>query len=391
MGHETTAGATLSRAALESDPHPVLASLRQTQPVAWVPLFEAWVVTSREACIEVLTDATTFTVDDDRFSTRQVVGPSMLSLDGPQHRRHRTPFSPAFRAPSARKKLAGWIEQQSIDLVEGSRAEGGGDLRALIAAPLAARVMRRALGLGDIALDRIRDWNDRIIAAIDEVTLGRPVPDDGGQAFAELRQAVARSLTSESDLASVQTLGDLTLDEIAANVAVLLIGGVVTSEGAIAICLTHLLAHPETLERVRNRPDLVEKAVAESLRLEPAAAFVDRYATRDVTLGGASIAEGDLVRVSISAANRDPGTFDDPDTFDIDRPNSDDHLAFARGPHACLGIHVARLETRVVVEQVVRRLPDLEVRDPVPPRGLIFRAPPKVPARWKTGNTQAIS
>jgi pikromycin synthase len=130
--------------------------------------------------------------------------------------------------------------------------------------------------------------------------------------------------------------------------------------------------------------DLVAGAVEESLRMEPAAAVVDRYATRDVALAGAAIAGRDLVRVSITAANRDPAVFADPDRFDLLRPDAARHLAFARGPHFCIGAHLARLEAVTAVKTLVNQLPRLRL-DPEHPaqvRGLVFRKPPELLVRW---------
>src|SRR5205085_5371913 len=131
-------------------------------------------------------------------------------------------------------------------------------------------------------------------------------------------------------------------DELVSNAAVLLFGGIETTEGMIANALLHLLTNTEQLELVQSDRSLLANAVEESLRLEPAAAVVDRYATRDVQLGGVAIARGDLVRVSVAAANRDPSVFTDPDRFDLGRTHPRRHLAFAHGPHVCLGIHLAR-------------------------------------------------
>ena len=124
-------------------------------------------------------------------------------------------------------------------------------------------------------------------------------------------------------------------------------------------------------------------AVEESLRLEPAAAVVDRYATRDVALGGARIAAGDLVTVSLAGAGRDPAVFGDPDTFDVRRPNARLNLAFAHGPHFCLGAHLARLEAHAAVRAVLT-LPELRLdpAHPASPRGLVFRKPPSLRVRW---------
>ena len=100
---------------------------------------------------------------------------------------------------------------------------------------------------------------------------------------------------------------------------------------------------------MRADPDLLPNAIEESARLEPAAAVVDRYATTPLRLAGAAIGRGDLVRVSITAANRDPAVFGDPDRFDVRRENTRLHLAFAHGPHFCFGAHLARLETQAAI------------------------------------------
>jgi cytochrome P450 len=164
---------------------------------------------------------------------------------------------------------------------------------------------------------------------------------------------------------------------VVSNAAVLMFGGIETTEGMIATLLLHLLREPAPLDRA-----LIPAAIEESLRLEPAAAVVDRYATRDVSLAGASIARGDLVTVSLTAANRDPAVFPDPDVFDVHRPNLRKQLAFAHGPHFCLGADLARLETRIAVETVFDRLPGITLAEPAAATGLVFRKPAAVHARW---------
>ena len=137
---------------------------------------------------------------------------------------------------------------------------------------------------------------------------------------------------------------------------------------------------------MRRDPDLLRGAIAESQRLEPATAFVDRYATADVTLGGCKIRRGDLVRVSISAANRDPAVFADPDQFDSGRANLRRQLTFATGPHMCIGVHLTRLETKIALDRLLRALPGLRL-DPSyreQPEGLIFRKPAALHVLWDT-------
>jgi cytochrome P450 len=125
-------------------------------------------------------------------------------------------------------------------------------------------------------------------------------------------------------------------------------------------------------------------AIEESLRLEPAAAVIDRYATRDVSFGGADIGSGELVRLSIAGANRDPDVFRDPDRFDVRRHNARLQIAFAHGPHVCIGMHLARLEAHTAVGRLLDRLPGLRLDPghPSQPRGLVFRKPPALHVAW---------
>jgi cytochrome P450 len=195
--------------------------------------------------------------------------------------------------------------------------------------------------------------------------------------------ATAETTADNGDSGAGAAAPALTTAEVISNAAVIMFGGIETTEGMISNVILHLLQHPGQLALVREDPGLVPGAVEESLRLEPAAAVVDRYATRDVTLGGARIRAGDLVTVSLAGAGRDPAMYPDPDTFDVRRPNARTNLAFAHGPHFCLGAHLARLEAQAAVRAVLS-LPDLRLdpAHPAAPRGLVFRKPPSLRVRW---------
>jgi cytochrome P450 len=198
---------------------------------------------------------------------------------------------------------------------------------------------------------------------VTDLSAGRPAGPEAARAVEELGAAV------DLDAAG------LSAAEVRSNVAVLLFGGIETTEGMIANALLHVLAQPVAREQL-------PAAVEESLRLEPAAAVIDRYATRDTSLGAAEIAAGDLVRISITAANRDPAVFPEPDRFDPSRENAGRHLAFAAGPHVCVGMHLARLEAHVALATLLERLPGLELARRAEIRGLIFRKPPELWCRW---------
>jgi cytochrome P450 len=373
---------------LEADPHPLLARLRAREPVSWLPALDGWVVTRRDLALKAMRDPGAFTVDDPRFSTRQVVGPSMLTLDGPEHGRHRDPFARPFRLAAVRRRFTALTESETDRLIDVFEADGGAELRRGLAGPLAATVVAHALGIQGASADTILGWYDAIVEAVTGVASGRPVTRTGREAFAALRSSVEPNLGRDpgSSLvaAAAGEAGRLTRPEVVSNAAVLMFGGIETTEGMIVNAILHMLAHPEQLALVTADRGLLPNAVEESLRLEPAAAVIDRYATRDVRLGGASIRRGELVTISIAGANRDPETFAEPDRFDVRRENARRHLAFAGGPHVCIGMHLARLEAQTAIGRLLDRLPGLRLDSAhtAAPRGLVFRKPSALHVLW---------
>jgi cytochrome P450 len=367
-------GAAVTVAELDRDPHPLLARLRATEPVSWLPALDGWLVTRYDLAVRVLRDPAAFTVDDPRFSTSRVVGPSMLSLDGAAHARHREPFAQPFRPAEVRDRFTGFVEAETDRLISGFAAAGGTELRAAFAGPLAVAVVAEALGLADVDAATVRSWYAAIVDAVSRVTAGQPAGAAGAAAFAQLRASVERTIAAH-DTPSVlaDAVRSLHPAEIVSNAAVLMFGGIDTTEGMIVNAVWHLLGNAG-----RVGDELLPNAIEESLRLEPAAAVVDRYATRDVSLGGAAIRSGDLVTVSIAGANRDPAVFPDPDRFDVHRGNARLNLSFAQGPHFCLGAQLARAETAIAVRRLRDRLPNLRLDPdrPAAPRGLVFRKPP---------------
>ncbi len=381
------------------DLHRVLAELRAAEPVSWLPVLDGWLVTRYDLATRVLRDAAVFTVDDPRFSTARVVGPSMLSLDGAAHDRNRRPFGGPFSPPEVRDRLEGFVTAEADRLVAGVRPAGQAELRRSLAGPLATVVVARMLGLGATPPEVILAWYDAIVAAVSELAAAGPgaAPAPAGLAASgelagRLREVIASGDPGQSLLAAAahhvsrSGAGALSTAETVSNAAVLMFGGIETTEGMITNAVWHLLGHPDQLRLLRGEPELLPNAIEESLRLEPAAAVVDRYATQDTVLGGAPVRQGDLVTVSLAGAGRDPAVFPDPDRFSVRRDNANRHLAFARGPHFCLGVHLARLEARAALGALLR-LPGLRTGpdQPTAPQGLVFRKPAALPVRWDAG------
>jgi cytochrome P450 len=363
---------------LETDPHPALATLR---PVGWVEALGGWVVSSRALALDVLRDPDTFTVDDPRFSTAQVVGPSMLSLDGAAHAAHRVPFDPPFGLAETRRRFTSFVQETVDGLIEVVEP-GTADLRTTLAGPLSVAVVGYSLGLPPASASTVLAWYTAISDSVTGVSAGRPVTAEGAVAFADLHKHVASGIDSSDSLIAAAARAGLGVDDVVANAAVLMFGGIETTEGMITNALWHLLTYRDQLDLVLADRSLLPNAIEESLRLEPAAAVVDRYATRDVVLAGASIRRGDLVTVSLAGAGRDPAVFESPDEFDVRRSNARRHLAFASGPHICLGMHLTRLETLTAVDAVLT-LPGLRLAaGSPPPRGLVFRKPSALNVLW---------
>ena len=381
-------GAAASLEELDLDPQPLPARLRQSEPVSWLPALGGWLVTRRDLALQAMRASATFTVDDPRFSTGRVVGPSMLTRDGAAHARHRDPFAAQFRPNMVRKRFTALVEAETERLIDTIEPDGRAELRRSLAGPLAATVAAHAFGLEGTDTATILGWYGAIVDAVTGVAAGSPVTPAGRRAFAALRSSVEAVLEGDSSsslvAAAASQAGGLTRAEVVSNTAVLMFGGIETTEGMIANAILHLLAHPEQHARIQRDRGLLPNAVEESLRLEPAAASIDRYATADVRLGDASIGAGELVTISIAGANRDPDFFPDPDRFDVLRENVRHQIAFASGPHRCIGMHLARLEAHTAIRRLLDRLPRLRLdpERPTAPRGLVFRKPPALNAIW---------
>jgi cytochrome P450 len=383
-GERFPIGAAVTIEQLDRDPHPVNRRLRATEPVSWLPCLNGWLITRHDLALEAMRDAATYTVDDPRFSTSQVIGPSMLSLDGAEHTAHRAPFVSPFRAAAVVGRFERATAERAADLVTQLAPAGSGELRRGFAGPMSAAIVTRALGLGADEVEDVLGWYDAIVGSVTAITAGRGATRDGEDAFAALATRLELAIGDQDSLLGAAAAGStLGTREIISDAAVLLFGGIETTEGMIANAALMLLECPEQLEQARADPPLLDAAIEESLRLEPAAAVIDRYATRTVALGQAQIEPGQLVRLSLAAANRDPAVFEAPDEFDLTRSNRR-HVAFAQGPHVCVGVHLARLEARTALQALLGRLEGLRL-DPERPaqiRGLVFRKPPRLDAIW---------
>lgn len=365
----------------------VLDELREREPVSWVPSLGGWLVTSREAARAVLRSREA-RVQANQNLVRASLGRMMLTVDADEHRRQRAPFDKPFKIGAATQAYSGTIEQVAADLLEPLVAQGRCELGEDFAAPFAVTMAARMLGISleDTAL--IADFYAAFAAAM--VYDGDPAPqlaadrardELNGILHAELGRV--RRTPDVSVTASVaQDSQGLTDDEIVAQLRVIMFGAIETVQASTMNTLLLLLQHPTDLAATLGDPSLIPQACEEAGRLIPPVAFVERWTAQPLTVAGVEIPQDEFVGVSVLAANRDPETFENPTAFDLARENSVRALSFSFGPHTCLGMHLARLETTIAVGRILGGLKNLTLESYEEPGGFAFRRPPQMHLAW---------
>jgi cytochrome P450 len=384
---------TIARAALDdlldspdfvADPYPVFARLREESPVHWVERWGCWLLTRAEDIETTIRDTRRFSSADrvtrviERMpgwetgafaALHENFAVGMAQTDPPDHTRVRGLVSSAF-TPRRVEGLRGRVAELVDGHLEPHLATGRIELVADLAHPLPAVVIAEMAGFPVADRARFRDWTYRINAFFFQSGTADPVA--AADADAAVREARAwihelledRRAQPTDDLLSALVAADiaggrLTEAELLSTAITLFLGGHDTTTQLIALGTSALVRHPDQLDLVRARPELVPAAVEEMLRYDAPFQMNLRYVTEDLELGGQTLRAGDLVRQALGAANRDPQRFDDPDAFRIERPPAR-HLAFGLGHHFCPGAPLARLQAQIAIETMVR-LPGLRL------------------------------
>jgi cytochrome P450 len=337
-----------------------------------------------DAVAQVLLDGETFSSGGYGPTMGLVFGHSILEMDEPEHHRYRSLLQQAF----SQKAMDGWERELVAPIVhrciDGFAGRGRADLVRELTFPFPLQVIAGMLGLPEADLPRFRRLAVELISIAVNVERGLAASQQLRDYFAEL--LAPRRQKPGNDLVSVLAQAELdgqrlTDDEIFAFLRLLLPAGAETTYRSSSNLLFGLLTNPDQLAALRADRSLMRRAIEEGLRWEAPLTGIARTATRDVVVDGVSVPEGAVVSVCLGAANHDPKHWDDPERFDLFRePRS--HMAFAYGNHVCLGMHLARMETRVALDAVLDRLPNVRL-DPdaedVHITGLGFRAPMHLP------------
>jgi cytochrome P450 len=313
-----------------------------------------------------------------------MLGHTMIAMDEPEHRDHRAVVAPAFRP----KLLARW-EQQLVrrvvdELIDTFAPVGRADLVRCLTFAFPVRVIARILGLPERDSPQFQRWSLELISVVVNWDRGIAASNALREYFVE--QVSERRGRPRDDLISELVDAEvdghrLTDEEIFSFLRLLLPAGIETTYRSLGNLLFALLTHPDQLDELVQRPELRASAIEEGLRWESPVVLLPRRSVRDTELAGTEIPAGRDLNVFIGSANRDERRYSEPDRFDTHRTPVP-HASFGSGPHMCLGMHLARMETRVALEGVLERLPDLHL-DPAAPHprvvGTAFRSPDSLP------------
>jgi cytochrome P450 len=357
-----------------ADPSVIYRALRAYDPVHWDPYMHAWVVTSYPEVVTVLlnysADRTPLPDYLDRLGLSfmkpfsQMMLHQMMFMDGARHARLRSICAAAF-TPRRVEELRTRIESIANDLIDMVIASGQMDMISDFANPLPAIVTAELLGVPtqdhaqlhawvlDLAevLGNFQHHPDRVAEIV------RSLEDLESYIAArmeELRRHPNGGLINS--LMTVEANGQrLSDEEVIANTIITLIGGHETTTNLIASGFRTLLLNPESLQLLRNRPEIIGSAVEELLRLESPVQHTARIAPAEMLLGGKIIQKDSRVVAVLAAANRDPNRFPDPDRLDLLRSDNR-HLAFGWAAHFCFGAPLARMEAQIAFNVLLRRL-----------------------------------
>jgi fatty acid omega-hydroxylase len=392
------------RYANRANPYPLYAELRKT-PVARQP-DGTYVVSTYREVVALLHDPRVSS--DLRRRARAapagqgpesipaiIAEPSIISSDPPEHDRARRQMMRHFGPPHSPRLVSDLepeIRRIVAGLLDGLKGKARIDVAREFAYPLPVTVICRVLGVPREDEPRFHAW---IQAWLDGLDLGPEAASEeqrrlrraGAQGEAELRQYLAGLVDRYAEQPGPGMLSALVNDHgpderlarstVVSNAELLIFAGHETTVNLIAHCVLTLLRHPDALDKLRRRPELIVPGVEEMLRLESSVQFFpSRTALADIEIAGTTIPKGAPIYLVYGSANRDPERFANPDELDLERPDNE-HLGYNQGIHFCFGAPLARLEVQVAVGEFVRRVesPRLVVDPPPYRHNQIFRGP----------------
>lgn len=375
-------------------PWTTFAELRENQPLHWsdeaAPNHGFWSVTRYHDIVPILRDSTTFT--SERFTNLEEVDAeqeqarrSLLETDGSRHRALRRLLQGQF-TPAAVAHYETFLRGLTATTLDNAFARSEFDFVREVAADFPINVLAKLLDVPAEDNKQLIDWGNRMIGFDDPEHADILISDPDSEKYrlVPFRSPAALELfaygdelarerrgKNGTDLVSVLVNGNmsdgiaLTERDFHTNFLLLVVAGNETTRHTISHTMINLIKHPEQLARLQENPELIPWAVEEFLRFASPVYHFRRTATKDVEIHGRKIAAGAKVVTWFASGNRDEAVFKEANTFDVTR-NPNEHMTFGRGgPHMCLGNALARIELRVMFEDLISRIDSIELTGPV--------------------------
>ena len=364
------------------DPAEHLARFREQTPVFWYEPLNAWVVTTRDDCLEVLSDWEAFSsagnsaadVPERHRETYppELVAKMIVGMDPPDHTKARAVAQQGF-IKERMDRLQPEIEARAHRIIDRFEERGAANLLEEYSLELTTQTIMALLGLGYEYEDMLRQLRDDLFAVLSSAHAPMEEPEKSvvWDRFVEsnlvLREIIEQRRTSDADdiisvMASAKDTDgsySLSTEQIGLHVSEFSAAGTDTTAQAMTNAVLFLSQYPEALEEALVEPELWPNVFEETVRRRPSSTFTSRTAVRDVTLSGVTIPAGDMIFVALASANTDPGHVSEPFEFDIHRPDPTDHFAFTAGRHTCLGNPLARVQGATGLRVLFERLPSL--------------------------------
>ncbi|MFI0822566.1 cytochrome P450 [Streptomyces sp. NPDC021098] len=380
---------------------PVYAELRDKCPVAHVRLPSGdtgYVVSRYDDVRTVLADgaysrAATVAPGAPQLSKTPPLAGGLFTMDPPEHTRLRKLVLREFSNRRV-QQLRPRIQELTDGLLDSmEQLSPPVDLNTELAFPLPVMVICELLGVPFEDRDRFRTWSDAFVSLTSHTE--EESAAQRASMIAYLKELIDRKREERPDdligalVAAHDEDGKLTEQELITMCIILLVAGHETTVSMIGTSVLTLLRHPEHLAALRERPEMIEHAVEELLRINPIGDGGPlRVTLEDVELGGTVIPKGSAVIAAICSANQDAGRFPEglPSDFDPARPSAGQHLAFGHGPHHCLGAALARAELQIVIGTLLRRFPGLKLAEEVEglrmTSGMMVHGLTRLPVTW---------
>ncbi len=373
------------------DPFPVWERLRHDQPLFFDEIDERWLLTRYDDVVAVLADHGTYSTRPYERIFSDVIGPTMVQMDGGDHDIRRAIVAPVMVGMSLRENFVPVIESVVTQLFDRLAATGPIDLIDEVTAPLPLKVVATMLGLNPDEDGYLREVTECVIAALAGAEPAKSLGIAAHERFARYVDELidARIESPGSDLISGIVRGrtesgeGLSRTEIASFISLLMVAGGETTDRALANFWYVLLEHPGVLCAVRDDPALLDPAFSEFMRRDGVVVYEDRELARDAEWHGRMLRAGEIVRVALISANNDETVFADPRSFDLRRRDlrlgkesrgggrgseAANHVGFGLGKHFCIGYQLARAEIVAATIELLARMPDVAIASGLEPR-----------------------